>query len=230
MTQMTLPSNNKTTIILGATGLTGGLLTELLLKDSAFAKVKILTRRPTQFKHEKVEEIICDLLDVSTFEKHFTGDVVFCCIGTTKAKTPKKEKYHAIDYGIPVNTAQLAKANGIPTYMVVSSMGTSAKSPFFYVRTKGEMERDLLDLGISNTFIIKPAFINGRPDDDRKGEKWLKRMMAVMDFFMIGPLKKWKSTQAQDIAKAMVQLAKEPVDHPNVENLEIKSLSRAYRI
>ncbi|RMB56435.1 NAD-dependent epimerase/dehydratase family protein [Dokdonia sinensis] len=227
---MTSPSNKKTAIILGATGLTGGLLTELLLKDSAFAKVKILTRRPTHFKHEKVEEIICNLLDVSTFEEHFTGDVVFCCIGTTKAKTPDKEKYHAIDYGIPINTAQLAKANGIKIYMVVSSMGTSAKSPFFYVRTKGEMERDLLKVGITNTFIIKPAFINGRPDDDRKGEKWLKRMMAVMDFFMVGPLKKWKSTQAEDIARAMAQLAKSPEDHPNIENQEIKSLSLAYRV
>ncbi len=220
----------KTAIILGSTGLTGGLLTELLLEDPAFAKVKLFTRRPTQFKHPKVEEIICDLLDVSTFKDQFTGDVVFCCIGTTKAKTPDRDKYHAIDYGIPINTGKLAVENSISSYMVVSSMGTSTKSPFFYVRTKGEMERDLKDLGIKHTFIMKPAFINGRPDEDRKGEKTLKTMMAVMDFFMVGPLKKWKSTQAKTIAEAMVQLAKQPRDHPNIDNLEIKSLSSAYRV
>lgn len=220
----------KTAIILGATGLTGGLLTELLLEDPEFSKIKILTRRPTQFEHPKVEEIICDLLDLDTFKEQFTGNVVFCCIGTTKAKTPDQEKYHAIDYGIPVNTAQLAEEHDIPTFIVISSAGTSAKSRLFYVRTKGEMERDVLKLNIKNTFIMKPAFINGRPDDDRKGESTLKGFMKVMDFFMVGPLKKWKSTQASDIAKAMAQLAKHPVDHNNIENLEIKSLSSAYRV
>lgn len=221
---------SKTAIILGATGLTGGLLTELILKDPAFTTLKIFTRRPTHFKHEKIEEIICDLLETSTFKEHFTGDVVYCCIGTTKAKTPDREQYKAIDYGIPIDTAQLAKDNGIASYMVVSSMGTSAKSPLFYVRTKGEMERDLIKVGIKNTFIIKPAFINGRPDDARKGEKALKTMMKVMDFFMLGPLKKWKSTQAKEIAAAMAQLAKYPVGHIDIENLEIKSLSSAYGV
>lgn len=223
-------TNSKTAIILGATGLTGGLLTELLLKDSAFAKVKIFTRHPTDFKHGKIEEIICDLLDITTFKEHFTGDAVFCCIGTTKAQTPDREKYRAIDYGIPINTAQLAKENGISTYMVISSAGTSAKSPFFYVRTKGEMEQDLIKIGLKNIFIIKPAFINGRPDKDRKGEKTLKTMMAVMDFFMVGPLKKWKSTQAVEIATSMAQLAKYPQDHINIENQEIKTLSSAYGV
>lgn len=221
---------SKTAIVLGATGLTGKRLTELLLKDPIFNKVKIFTRRPTGFKHEKVEEIICDLLDLSTFQEQFTGDLVYCCIGTTKAQTPDKKKYKAIDYGIPIETAQLAKTQKIPCYMVISSAGTSPKSKLFYARIKGEMERDLKKIGIQNTFILKPAFINGRPDDIRKGEKTLKIMMKVMDFLMIGPLKKWKSTQAVDIAQAMVQLAKSPVTNTNIENIEIKTLSSAYSV
>lgn len=221
---------SKTAIILGATGLTGGLVTDLLLKDPAFSKVKIFTRRPTSFKHTKIEEIICDLLDVNTFKDDFRGDAVFCCIGTTKAQTPDRDKYHAIDYGIPVNTAQLAKDHNINTYLVVSSVGTSPKSPFFYVRTKAEMERDVIQVNIPHTYIMKPAFINGRPDEDRKGESGLKTMMAVMDFFMVGPLKKYASTQAIDIARAMVQLVKSPQEGHNITNQEIKTLSSAYGV
>lgn len=220
----------KTAIILGATGLTGGYLTEILLEDPAFTKVKILARRATGIKHPKIEEIIGDLLDITTFEDHLTGDVVFCCIGTTKAKTPDRTQYRAIDYGIPVNTAQRAKEHQIPMYLVISSAGTNPQSPFFYARTKGEMERDLVKIGIEHTFILKPAFINGRPDKDRKGEKTLKVFMAVMDFFMVGPLKKWKSTQAKDIARAMAQLAKQPTDHIEIPNQEIKTRSSAYRV
>lgn len=220
----------KTAIVLGATGLTGGLLTQLLLRDPSFSKVKLFTRRKTSFKHPKIQEIICDLLDINTFKNTFDGDVVFCCVGTTKAQTPDKKKYHDIDYGIPIQTARLALQKDIPTYIVVSSIGSTPHSPFFYPRTKGEMERDLRKLGIANTYILKPAFINGRPDEARQGEKILKMCMALMDFFMIGPLKKWKSTPALAIAKAMVQLTHTSANPIVIKNSTIKTLSSAYRV
>jgi uncharacterized protein YbjT (DUF2867 family) len=219
---------SKTAIILGATGLTGGLLTELLIKDETFSKIKLISRRATGFEHPKVEDIICDVLALETIKSQFTGDVVFCCIGTTKAKTPDRDLYYKIDHGIPTAAARLAKENNIPTFMVVSSVGTSTKSPFFYVRTKGEMERDVLEIGVQNTYIMKPAFINGRPDEDRKGEKGLKTIMAVSDFLMVGPLKKYRSVMASDIAKAMAYLATSPVNHNDIKNQEIKTLSAQY--
>ena len=219
---------SKTAIILGATGLTGGLLTELLMKDAAFSKIKLVSRRATAFEHPKVEDIICDVLQLDAIQSEFTGDVVFCCIGTTKAKTPDRDLYYKIDYGIPTNAARLAKENGIPTFIVISSAGTSTKSTLFYVRTKGEMERDVLSIGVDNTYIMKPAFINGRPDQDRKGEKRLKKMMAISDFLMVGPLKKYRSVMALDIAKAMAHLATHPVAKNNIMNEEIKTLSEHY--
>jgi uncharacterized protein YbjT (DUF2867 family) len=218
----------KTAIILGSTGLTGRLLTALLIKDPNYSKIKLFTRRPTTFSSPKIEEITCDLLNLEAVKKEVTGDVIFCCIGTTKAKTPDRDLYHKIDYGIPMEAAQLAKENNIAAFMVISSIGTSDKSLFFYVRTKGEMERDILKMNIPNTYIIKPAFINGRPDEDRKGEKSLKFLMRVMDFFMIGPLKKYKSTQALQIAKAMAYLGIHDHKEHNVLNDQIKTLSNSY--
>lgn len=156
--------------------------------------------------------------------------MVFCCIGTTKAKTPDQDLYHKIDYGIPLEAAKLTKENNIATFMVISSIGTSEKSPFFYVRTKGEMERDVLKIDIPHTYILKPAFINGRPNEDRKGEKTLKLLMRIMAFFMVGPLKKYKSTQALQIAEAMVQLDKQKPKGTHAETEAIKTLSDAYRI
>ncbi|WP_299214405.1 NAD(P)H-binding protein [uncultured Dokdonia sp.] len=221
---------SKTAIILGATGLTGGLLTELLIKDPTYSKIKIFTRRPTEFSSPKIEEILCDLLHLEAVKEDFTADIIFCCIGTTKAKTPDRDLYHKIDYGIPIAAAQLAKENNIATFMVISSIGTSAKSPFFYVRTKGEMERDLLKIEIPHTYIMKPAFINGRPDEDRKGEKTLKLLMRVMDFFMVGPLKKYHSTQAMQIAKAMAYLGIHGYQDSTIGNAQIKELSNAYSV
>lgn len=219
---------SKTAIILGATGLTGGLLTELLIHDPIYSKIKLFTRKPTGFSNPKIEDIQCDLLKLEEVKDQFIGDVVFCCIGTTKAKTPDQTLYHKIDYGIPITAAQLAKENKIDTFMVISSIGTSDKSPFFYVRTKGEMERDVLKIGVPNTYIMKPAFINGRPNENRKGENRLKIWMRVMDFFMIGPLKKYKSTYALQIAKAMAYMSTNHNDNHIIGNHQIKLLSSQY--
>src|SRR5690625_6575492 len=150
----------KTAILLGATGMTGRKLLKRLLDDERFQKVIVLTRRSTDIVNDKLEEHIIDLLALENHPDLFHADVVFCCIGTTKAKTPDKILYRRIDHGIPVTAARLAKENNIPGFMVISSLGADPKSRFFYNRTKGEMERDILKQGIKNTFILRPSLIS----------------------------------------------------------------------
>ncbi len=123
----------KTAIILGATGLTGSHLLDLLLHSGDYEKVKIFTRRATGKSNPKLEEIICDILKLEEQVDKFTADEVFVCIGTTKAKTPDKKLYHAIDYGIPVTSAKLAERNKIPTFSVISAIGANTKSSVFQI-------------------------------------------------------------------------------------------------
>lgn len=78
----------KTAIILGATGLTGGWLLQQLIDDNRYDKIKLFSRSSCGIEHAKVEEHVIDLFDLKSQQQKFTGDVVFCCIGTTKAKTP----------------------------------------------------------------------------------------------------------------------------------------------
>jgi len=140
-----MKKTDKTAIILGATGLTGGILLELLLKDDRYSQLKVLTRSPLRLTHPKLTEIQCDLLKLEEQQAHFNADEVFCCIGTTKAKTPDKERYKAIDFGIPITAAQLCKKNNITTFLVVSAMGADPNSSVFYNKVKGEMEAAVLD-------------------------------------------------------------------------------------
>ncbi|HET8802964.1 MAG TPA: NAD(P)H-binding protein, partial [Aequorivita sp.] len=113
----------KTAIILGATGLTGSILLEKLLQDASFLKIKLFSRSSVEKSSPKIEEHLIDMFQLENHSEAFTADVVFCCIGTTKAKTPDKETYKKIDYGIPVTAAKLAKQNGIETFIVISAMG-----------------------------------------------------------------------------------------------------------
>nr|MBA3985883.1 nucleoside-diphosphate sugar epimerase [Flavobacteriales bacterium] len=97
----------KTAIILGATGLTGGFLLDLLLKDDQYSKIKLFSRSSVDLLHPKLEEHLVDLFDLEQHSKEFQAEEVFCCIGTTNAKTPDNETYLKIDYGIPFAAAKL---------------------------------------------------------------------------------------------------------------------------
>lgn len=196
----------KTAIILGATGLTGGALLQLLLVDPEFEKIRLFSRKATGISHPKVTEYITDLFALEKEEKAFQGNVVFCCVGTTKAKTPDKEMYRKIDFGIPVSAARLCKHNGIETFMVISAMGANPNSRIFYNKTKGEMEREVLQAHIPNTYILQPSLIGGKRQETRLGEQIAKVFMKVFGFLVPG---QYKMIAPETIAKAMQVLSKE---------------------
>ena len=195
----------KTAIILGATGLTGSILLEKLLKDPSFERIKLFSRTSAEKNNPKIEEHLIDLFQLENYAEVFTADVVFCCIGTTKAKTPDKETYRKIDYGIPVAAAKLAKKNGIGTFIVVSALGADENSAVFYNKTKGEMERDVLKQNIQNTYILQPSLITGNRKESRFGENIAGLFMKVFGFLVP---KKYKMIKAETIAQAMLVLSK----------------------
>ena len=200
-------TQQKSAILLGATGLTGNLLLQLLLKDNRYGKIKLFSRSTSGVVHSKIEEYLGDLIHLERFKNAFKADEVFCCIGTTKSKTPNKELYKKIDFGIPTKAAKLCKENGINTLVIISALGANSKSNIFYNRTKGEMEDAVLQLQIPKTHILQPSLISGKREEKRIGEWIFKQLMRAANLVMAGPLKKYKSIHPNVIAKAMVWLA-----------------------
>lgn len=197
----------KTAIILGASGLTGGLLLEKLIVDDRYESIKLFSRSSIKGLPNKVKHYIGNLLELEQFKNDFTGDEVYCCIGTTAKKTPDKSLYRDIDYGIPVAAAKLAKANGINTFLVISAMGANKKSSVFYNRTKGEMEQEVLNQAIPRTSILRPSLIGGERNEQRLLEKIGLVVFKVIQPLFIGPLKKYRIINADSIAQAMLNLA-----------------------
>lgn len=212
----------KTAIILGATGLTGGALLHLLLADPEFEEIRLFSRKATGISHPKVTEYIIDLMALEEEARAFQGNVVFCCVGTTKAKTPDKEKYRKIDYGIPVSAARLCKQEGIDTFIVISALGANPNSSIFYNRTKGEMEREVLQAHIPNTYILQPSLIGGKRQETRKGEQIAKVFMKIFGFLFPG---RYKMIAPETIVKAMQVLSKGGYGKKRVSSDEIMKIA-----
>ncbi len=195
----------KTAIIIGATGFIGKILLNKLLMDNTFDRIKLFSRSSVHIDSPKIDEYLVDMLALEKHSEGFKGDVVFCCVGTTASKTPDKNKYARVDYGIPVTAAKLSKANRIPRFIVMSSMGADPSSSVFYNRIKGEMERDVLLCEIENTYILRPSLIGGRRAEVRKGERFAQFMMGSFDLIVPN---KYKMIHPERIATTMLWLSK----------------------
>jgi len=216
--------DKKSAIILGATGLTGGFLLKKLLHDDRYEKIKLFSRNKIGFSHPKLEEHIGDLLKLESFENYFIADEVYCCVGTTKAKTPDSAMYKDIDFGIPVSGAKMCESNEIKTFLVISAMGANSKSSVTYNRLKGEMEEAVLKCGIPNTYILKPSLIGGKREEKRIGEWIAKQFMKVLNFVLVGPLEKYRSIDPEVIAGTMVWLANNNYKKVRIQSDEIKNI------
>ena len=214
----------KTAIILGATGLCGSILLHMLLNDKRYKKIKLFSRKTVGIKDEKLQEHLIDLLELSDYESDFLADEVFCCIGTTKAKTPDKGLYKKIDYGIPVSAAELCKKNKIRTFVVISALGANAESKVFYNKLKGEMENMVISKGIPKTHILQPSLIGGYRDERRPGELFAKNVFLILNYILIGPFRKYRSITPQTIAGCMVWLANNSYESVRIPSDQIVKL------
>ena len=216
----------KTAIILGASGLTGSILLQKLLKDERYETIKLFSRKEIDNLPSKVIQYVGNLFELENFKKYFKADEVYCCIGTTAKKTPDKTIYKAIDYGIPVTAAKLSKENGINTFSVVSALGANAKSSIFYNKTKGEMEQEVLSKKIENTYILQPSIIGGNRNETRIGEKLGLAVFKLFQPLFIGKLKKYRITEAEHIAQTMINLANSTSTKKVITSDQIKEISK----
>ncbi len=195
-------------LLAGATGLVGGHVLNLLLNDPNFSEVKVVTRKPLGNSNSKIKEIILDFNQLENHSAELDTDIVFCCLGTTIKIAGSQEAFKKVDYEYPYRLAQIAKTSGAKKYILVSAMGSNKNSLIFYNRVKGELEQDIDKLGFEAFHVIQPSLIIGERQEKRMGEGLAQKLSPVFDKLMMGPLSKYKSIKAEQIAKAMVTISK----------------------
>lgn len=199
-----------TAVVLGATGLVGEQLVQQLLNDPDFSKVRILVRRPVELSHSKLETEIVNFDNLVEYRKKLNhGDCIFCCIGTTTKKVRgDKKAYYKIDVEIPLNAAKMGKDAGFTRYLLVSAVGADAHSKNFYLRLKGEVEREIGALNFSSFHVFRPSMLYGNRKEFRLAELIGKGVMKGLSGLFAGKLKKFKGIDVADVAQAMVTAAK----------------------
>ena len=219
-----MTENLKTAIIIGSTGLVGSHLLERLIDDDRYGKIVLLTRREHKLKSSKIDTIITDFSSDQLLKDSIVGDEVFCCLGTTINKAGSKENFKKIDLDLPFKVAECAVANKVAGYYLVSSLGANSKSMNFYRKTKGQLEEALIDLNIERLAIFRPSLLLGDRSEHRLGESVATAVMPLLNPFLLGSIRKYRSIKADTVAAAMIKIANSEHVQAIYESDEIQHL------
>lgn len=195
---------SKIVVVLGATGLVGSALVDVLLSDNRISEIRILSRRPLAYANEKIKCYETDLAHPTALAFD-NANALYCCIGTTRKKTPKLEEYRSIDQGMTIAAALAAKNAGVQEVHLISAIGADSRSKLFYNRLKGEIELDLLALNFDRTLIYQPALLIGERQEKRTGEKFAQWISPFLDKLLNKKVMKYHSIKARDLASGMLE-------------------------
>jgi uncharacterized protein YbjT (DUF2867 family) len=198
----------KTAVIAGATGMIGSeLCRQLAREDSGYDRVVALTRRPLDFSFEKVVEQRAELGGLDQLGDVGLFDAAFCTLGTTIKVAGSREAFRLVDYDYVVAFARFAKRAGAKTFVLLTSVDSNPKSANFYLQVKGEAELAVEGVGFDSLYFIRPSFLMGVRREVRTGERIGIAVAKVVQFGLVGPLRKYRPIQSETVAGGMIGAA-----------------------
>lgn len=186
-------------LLTGASGLVGSALLRLLSDDARVSRIFAPSRRrlpPSPTLFNPCDPQLSDALGLLTEPV----DIVFCCLGTTRDEAGSQQAFVHADYTLVVDTALVGRKLGAQHMLVVSSMGASAHSPFFYNRVKGKMEQALIAQDWPRLTIVRPSMLLGHRERRRLNESLFAPLFRLLPG-------RWHAIYARDVALALCEIA-----------------------
>lgn len=196
-----------TALVLGASGLVGLHTVQKLLDCAHYDVVYAVSRNGIVLVHPKLHQVLADYQSIDNQIDKLKVDHLFSALGSTKRKTPNLADYYQVDHHYPLKVVRILKERGCTQVCLVSALGADPGANNFYMRLKGEVERDLIQEGVLGTHILRPSLIRGDRKEVRIGEGLAAGLFTVLDPLLLGKCRKYRSIQAERIASAMVNIA-----------------------
>ena len=198
-------------IVAGGTGLIGQRVVDRLVADGG-ALVLSVQRRENEETRHGLRVVVDDGADIDTLALRLGKSApppraFICALGTTRKVAGSDAAFVAVDRDLVVRIAKAAFAAGARHAIVVSSAGADAKSTNLYLRTKGEMEALVAAIGFTRCDFLRPGLLIGKRTTRRSAEALMQTASPLIDAFLKGALKRYRSIDAHDVAEAAVILA-----------------------
>ncbi len=195
--------------LVGATGLVGRRVIEECIGRPDVRLVAI-ARREVKLPHgARMELFIAEPDKWGDVFEALRPTALICALGTTMKKVGGDEDaFRAIDQDLVIKTARAAKDAGVTRMVAVSSISANARAKNFYLRVKGETEAELSRIGFKRLDLLQPGLLRGpRENDQRTGEGIGQLIAPLIDPFLGGKYRDYRSIDARVVAQAALGFA-----------------------
>ena len=194
-------------IVVGATGATGRYVVQKLLASREWSSVTAIVRREMSLSGEefdelkwigltlkkgsekKLEQLVVEdfeQLEQKTKGRWSDSDVVFHCLGTTRAQAGGAAGFKRIEAGYSETVARIAKEEGVAHMSVVSAVGANHQQfamdwfhPLLYIKTLGQKEQGVIKQSFLRTSIFRPGLLS-RGMGDRWHESVAEQLTSAL--------------------------------------------------
>lgn len=137
---------------------------------------------------------------------------VICALGTTWKKAGKDEAaFRAVDRELVLALARAAQAHGVQRFVTVSSAGADPHTDNFYLKVKGETDRELTKMWKGRLDVLRPGLLRGKRRGDRRiGERLGMLVSPLVNPFLGGQWRAYRAIDAETVARAALYLAMRP--------------------
>ena len=204
------------------------------IKDPDIEAVLTVGRTLTGISHPKLYEIIQpDVSDLSLIEPQLNGfDVCIFCIGISSALI-SDDAYEATTYDLAVSVGNcLALLNPQMTFIYISAHGADSteKTPIIWARVKGKTENALRKLPFNAVYVFRPSMIQPLNNIHSRTRMYrlLYGLLKPILPFLHRHFPKYVTT-TQELAQAILMVAKQGYDQPIIETGAFATLAKAYQ-
>ena len=203
-------------ILVGASGLIGKHISNLLIKNKT-NQIQ-LNRKSLKLMSAAVEEVIVDFKDENSFRGFLNADCIYISTGTRLTlmqllhiKNKDRLSFLEVDFEMPLRIAKAAYEKGVKKIALVSAIGANKKSNNFYLKTKGMLEEEILNMGFDEVVIARPGHLLGKRDMPIAIEvKVYELIFKIMNPLMVSVFKKYRNIRAESVAASLVAAINKP--------------------
>ncbi|MDC0367338.1 NAD(P)H-binding protein [Gammaproteobacteria bacterium] len=202
-------------ILVGASGLIGKHVSSLLINNKT-NQIQ-LNRKSLEVVSEAVEEVIVDLKDENSFRGFLNADCIYITTGTRLTlmqllhiKNKDRLSFLEVDFEMPLRIARAAYEKGVKKIALVSAIGANKKSNNFYLKTKGMLEEEILNVGFDKVVIARPGHLLGKRDLPTPKEiKIYELIFKIASPLMVSVLRKYRNIKAESVANSLISSVNE---------------------
>lgn len=204
---MTQNNKNISVVMLGASGAVGTQVVNRFLQSKHPKSLILLGRRSIDtMEADFVQQHEINIFDTNSYASFVKNTSVgICTLGVGEPSKMSKKEFLKIDKQAVLDFARICKKNGVRHFELLSSVGISATSSNFFLRSKGELVSELEKLQFDRLSIFQPSMILTPTNRYGISQAIVLKVWPKLNFILQGNWRKYRGITVEKLGRAIAE-------------------------